>query len=699
MIVDTPDLLAEMLRTMEKSPVIVLDTEDNGLDPFGLTDRRSKKGDQAIIEEERCFGPARICGLAIGVPLGLELKTFYLPVRHETAEPQLPPAALAEPLTLIERRHNKIVGHHLKYDLKMLWADGIMPDDRKVSIADTMIHEHVLHEMSARDEDGSGDFVLPYDEGEGGFGLANMAVRYNGHDVAWKEWVRHEFKARKYRRYSQFRVEELGPYSEDDVFMTWINHQFLDPKLDDPSPPWYGLDGGKPNTPLLRSVYDMDMKLLWALVRTEINGMKIDRAECARQIELLHGEEAVLKGRLDNIVGRELNFNSVKQLREFFVERGWTIPRAPDTGAPQFSDIHLAKAAEHDRNPIMKEFVDQLYNWKRASKFRRSYFEAYLRLADEDGLMHPEFWEHGTITGRLSCHKPNFQNIPNRFGVTRSAMKRQVTEITAQSEIKRVIVPRDEDHMLLGCDYSQQEMRMFLNYADEPAMKAVLLKGGDIHELAAEALYGEPMPPDKKSVEYGRRRLQAKVINFGILYGMGPKKLGESMEISLEEARVFYANYMDTFSKVKEFTRRVNNVADARLWINMAFGRRRRFRMLTDEELATGTVRGNLGRIRLWEGKRAFGTHKALNHLIQGSCAEITRRAMVRVDELLRGTRSYLINSVHDELVYDLHRDEAEALLPEIVRCMTDWPQFEVPFTVDPKPSKWSWAECEKAGS
>jgi DNA polymerase-1 len=227
------------------------------------------------------------------------------------------------------------------------------------------------------------------------------------------------------------------------------------------------------------------------------------------------------------------------------------------------------------------------------------------------------------------------------------------------------------------------------------------VSGGDVHHFAAETLFGEPMPEKfdehgKETAEYKRRRALAKIINFGILYGMGPKKLAQQMEISPERAKQFYDNYMAGFPGIRKFMQRVSDVADSRLYISSAYGRRFRFHLITDEDRSRGWIQASgKGRIYLRPGMRAV-THKALNYLIQGSCADLSRRSMVRIDEVLRDRKTMMVNQVHDEMLFEVHNDEREEVLPLIRQAMSDWPQFKLPFTSTEKHSEWSWAEAKE---
>ena len=230
-------------------------------------------------------------------------------------------------------------------------------------------------------------------------------------------------------------------------------------------------------------------------------------------------------------------------------------------------------------------------------------------------------------------------------------------------------------------------------------MQQIIRDGGDVHHYAASKMFGG-MPEDKKSDEYKRKRHMAKFINFGIFYGMGARKLGDFFDITLEEAKVYYNGYLDAFPGIRSKIEEVRGVADTRGYVRDIFGRRRRMRPLTAEERRLGKVKqkGGWTTASVRAEDKMADAHKALNAIIQGGAADMVKESMIRCHALLRGTKSFLVNQIHDELVFEIHVDEMDELLPKIKEAMTTWDlktPFQIPFGVDVSVAKWDWSTSE----
>lgn len=684
MIVDTIDkfnvFIATLNSHLQKDPRVVLDTETTGFDPYGLTDRKP---------EERFIGPARICGVALATS---GQTSWYLPFRHESEEPQLPIAFLKDVIKVIEANHATFINHNQKFDLQMLAADGCLPDQKLIQLEDTMIIAYVLAEE--RDS----------------YTLESLCAKELGISSTWKRTLEEEIKKNKWRRYSQVPVWRLGAYAKEDAENTFLLYEKLRPKLLDPSPPIWGSEK-------LVEVYLKDMELLWVLMRMEQRGIRIDRDLCRQYSDQLGRDLMKLQAQINAYVGPTVlpvrerkmtthdegcpklnkrtadlctcppifeNFlvTSHTQLKKLFDSRGWPIPKDKWTARSTFNDIALRRAQIDD--PSFKEFVKLVLDFRSYLKAKVTYFDSYLELADEEGYLHPKYNQHSVITGRLSSSHPNFQNVPKGFSTTRHAVQFD-TEEMARYEVRKAIVPRSPQHRFVAFDYSQQEVRMFLHYADEEEMRRIIMTPGlDVHEFAAKKMFGEEAMGEKGTIHYQRMRVYAKVIVFGILYGMGKQKLSDSMEITIEKATEFWNTYMATFPQVRVFMKEVTKRAGERKHIRYWTGRVRRMRQFTKEEIESGRTKSAIGFVKIRPGD-TVDVHKALNSLIQGGCADLTRRAMIRLDQVLAGKQSYLVNQVHDDVLFEIHEDEREELIPKIKHALEDWPTFKVPFYVEAK--------------
>lgn len=684
MIADTLDKFEVFLRDLNHQlrtdPRVVMDTETSGFDPYGLTDRRP---------EERSIGSARICGLAVATSA---MDSWYLPFRHETDQPQLPAACLGAVVAVLEANHAHYINHNQKFDLQMLAMDNALPNQARIQLEDTMILAYVLNEERES------------------YALEALVAKELGISSTWKRDLETEFKKRKLRRYSEFSVGRLAEYAEEDARNTFLLFDKLYPLLTCPDPPIWGSEK-------LIEVYRADIDLLWVLMRMEQRGIRIDRDLCRQYSEQLGRDLVKLQADLNNFVGPALqpvkerrmadheetcpklnkrtavectcspiyeNFlvTSHAQLRKLFEARDWPIPKDKWTARSTFNDIALRRAQIADST--FKEFVKLVLDYRSYLKAKVTYFDSYLSLCDEQGFLHPRYNQHSVITSRLSSSNPNFQNVPKGFSTTRHAVQFE-TEEMVRYEVRKAIVPRSPDHRFVAFDYSQQEVRMFLHYADEAEMRRIIMTPGlDVHEFAAKKMFGEEAMGEKGSIHYQRMRVYAKVIVFGILYGMGKQKLADSMEISIEKATEFWNNYMATFPQVRVFMREVTKRAGERKHIRYWTGRVRRMRAFTAEEISSGKTKSAIGFVKIRMGD-TVDVHKALNSLIQGGCADLTRRAMIRLDRVLAGKRSYLVNQVHDDVLFEIHESEREELIPLIKHALEDWPTFKVPFFVEAK--------------
>ena len=701
MIVDTATKLKDLLKFLKKVKAthVLLDSETSGLDPYGLRDTNPKLDYYPTV-------PARACGWAIGVPVPTVVQRFYVPIRHELSRQEsdddarwkerrkhknLPVEVMGEIVRVVEDRGFTITNHHLKFDLHMLAVDGFLPDEKKVKLEDTMLLAHILNET--------------LDSYKHQYSLQYLANRYAGAKMALKDWVKDEHRKRKYvGGYQQFTIAELGTYAEDDVATTWKLRQSLYPRLTDPAAPWYGDEKQL-------EVYEVEMQFMWVIRQMEENAMKIDRPYCLKSSTEIGVETTELLDVLQEMIGNpHFNPASHPQMLKLWGENGWPVKRDELTDSISFGDMLLykmlpretlpngepGKALPNPDYPGLFEFIRTLSRWRSLNKAKNTYFDNYLEMADQNDLVHAQFHQNGTATGRLSSSKPNMENIPKVFSSNRTVIQKGVDDLTA-SKVRAAFIPRSPDHRLVGFDFAQQEIRLLLHYVDEPTMQKVLIEGGDIHELSASAIFGG-MPDKKKpdgtdNVEWSRRRHMGKFINFGIIYGLGSRKLAAFFEIAYEQAQQYIKNYLLAYPKIKEFVETVRQIADERGYVKNFFGRRRRCRPLTEKEKREGKVyNGRSYTQSVRPTDKHADAHKMLNSIIQGGAADLTRRSMIRQHEILKGTRSLMVNQIHDEVVFELHVDEMEELMPKLMRAMTDWPQFRVPFTTEPKIAEWDWS-------
>jgi DNA polymerase-1 len=253
------------------------------------------------------------------------------------------------------------------------------------------------------------------------------------------------------------------------------------------------------------------------------------------------------------------------------------------------------------------------------------------------GRVHTSYAQAVAVTGRLSSNNPNLQNIPIRTERGR--------------EIRKAFIPRDENHILLSADYSQIELRIVAAISGDPAMCEAFKNKKDIHTATAAKVYGLDESTVTKEMRY-----KAKSVNFGIIYGQGAFGLADNLGISRTEAKEIIDNYKKQFANIQKYMDDTINFAREHGYVQTLMGRKR---WLKDIQSANFTVRG-------------FAERNAINSPIQGTAADMIKLAMIRVHEtfLKKGFKSRMILQVHDELVFDALKEEAEEIKPIIVDCM-----------------------------
>ena len=305
--------------------------------------------------------------------------------------------------------------------------------------------------------------------------------------------------------------------------------------------------------------------------------------------------------------------------------------------------------------------VPLVLQYRAFTKLKSTYVDGLLKLSDENGFIHTTLNQTVTVTGRISSAEPNLQNIPVRTELGRV--------------MRKVFVPRDGEHLLVDADYSQIELRVLAHMADEKNMIDAFLKGEDIHARTAAEVYGVPF--DEVTPQM---RSSAKAVNFGIVYGISDFGLAKNIGVSRKEAREFIEKYFARYPRIKEYMDSCVRQGHEQGYVTTLFGRRRNLPELSSSNYQT----------------RSFGERAAMNTPIQGTAADIIKIAMVRVADALRreGLEAKLILQVHDELIVDAPKDEAERVSALLKNEMENAVRMQVPLTVEVKNGR-SWYETK----
>jgi DNA polymerase-1 len=394
----------------------------------------------------------------------------------------------------------------------------------------------------------------------------------------------------------------------------------------------------------LLGVFDtIECPLIPVLVEMEANGIALDTAALKEISGRLADDIAGYEKKVYELAGREFNLNSPKQLGEVLFDEMKLVdkPKKTKTGQYVTSEDVLEQLGEH-------EIVRVILDYREAAKLKSTYVDALPEfISKKTGRIHTSFNQAVTTTGRLASSNPNIQNIPVR---------------TEQGqEIRRAFVPRSGDFTLLAADYSQIELRIMAHLSGDEHMKSAFESGEDIHSATAARVFGVALADVTSDM-----RRKAKMVNFGIIYGISSFGLAQRLRIPRKEAADIIESYFKQYPAVKACMDGIIETARYKGYVETIAGRRRHIR---DINSSNGTV-------------RAAAERYAINAPIQGSAADMIKIAMIRIEELLRGKKTKLLLQVHDELVFDLHKDE-QHLIEEIRNLMSSALPLSVPVVVD----------------
>jgi DNA polymerase-1 len=547
-------------------------------------------------------------------------KAWYVPVAAgrpaapasllDAAEPAagLPLARVREALgaVLADGRIAKI-GHNVKYDLLVLERHGFTV--RGVSF-DTMIASYVL------------------DPERRSHSLDNLSLEFARHrKIAYNELFAPKARVKDIRAVPLARLAE---YSCEDADYTMRLRRIFGPSLGS-----LGFDG---------LFGEIEMPLCLVLARMEREGVAIDAAALGVLSERLAKDLDGLTARIYEAAGEEFNVNSSRQLQKILFEKlGLRTQRRTKTGFSTDEDVLAELVASH---PIAGLVLEH----RQLSKLKSTYIDALPRLVNpETGRIHTSFNQTVTATGRLSSSDPNLQNIPIRTELGR--------------RIRAAFVPRP-GNLLVDADYSQIELRIMAHLSGDAGFVETFREGGDIHARTASRIHD--VPESKVTPEM---RARAKTINFGVIYGMGPRGLSKQLSIPMDEAKRFIDEYFEKYPGVKSYIERGIAEARKRRYAETLLGRRRLLPEIESEDASS----------------RSFAERIAINTPIQGTAADMIKIAMIGIDADIssRSLGSRMILQVHDELVFDVVPGE-RAAVEEIVRSrMESAIALDVPVRVD----------------
>jgi DNA polymerase-1 len=551
---------------------------------------------------------ARIVGLSFSDQVG---EACYIPLRHEGVDvpAQLPlDEVLARLKPWLEDASRPKLGQHIKYDTHVLANHGIAI---RGYVHDTMLESYVLE---AHRKHNLGD-------------LAQRHVHRSGlsyEDVAGKGAQQIPF--------AQVAVDKAAQYSCEDSDLTLHVHQTLWPRLQAEL--------------ALRDIYErFELPTSRVLQRIERNGVLIDKALLQQQSHELGQRIVALEQEAHALAGQPFNLGSPKQIGEIlFNQLKLPIVKKTATGAPSTNEEVLEKLAEDYPLPA------RILEYRGMAKLKSTYTDKLpLMINPATGRVHTNYAQAVAVTGRLSSNEPNLQNIP-----VRTAEGRRIREA--------FIAP--PGHVIVSADYSQIELRIMAHISQDENLLRAFAEGLDVHRATASEIFG--VSPDEVSSE---QRRYAKVINFGLIYGMSAFGLASNLGIERSAAAAYIDRYFMRYPGVKRYMDETRAQAKAQGYVETVFGRRL---WLPEINSPNGP-------------SRAGAERAAINAPMQGTAADLIKLSMVAVQDALdaQGKATLMIMQVHDELVFQVPEDERDWVKAEVPRIMASVADLRVPLLAE----------------
>jgi DNA polymerase-1 len=479
--------------------------------------------------------------------------------------------------------NHKVVGHNIKFDLH--FVSRFLDDDNLGVYSDSMILAWLINPESA-------------------LGLDKLSDKLLNHKmVSFKDTVK------KGETFASVELESACGYAAEDAYITLkLYNLFLEKlKLQDA-------------THLIDEARDVEIPFISTLLGMEKEGIEVDSNYLESFLVEVKDTLSSLTSSIYELGGSEFNINSTKQLGVILFEHlGLPVGKKTKTG---YSTDEKVLNSLKDHHAI----VPKLLEYREVYKLYSTYIEPLLKLSKEDknSRIHTSFVQTGTATGRLSSKNPNLQNIP-----TRTPLGAKIREAFVAGEGKK----------LIGIDYSQIELRLLAHFSQDGVLVDAFRHDKDIHMQTAIALFGEDEAKDKRAV--------AKTVNFGLLYGMGQKKLSDTLGITTKEAKEIIERYFESFPTVKGY-----------------------FRSIVDNSKEFGYVETLLKRRRYFDYDNASPMFKAayeresVNSVFQGSASDLIKLSMNKIDKVIKDERldAKMLLQIHDELIFEVDENQAEIL-------------------------------------
>jgi len=554
---------------------------------------------------------ARLVGMSFAIADNEVMHAAYLPLGHgyAGAPAQLP---LAETLAKLKpwlesERHAKL-GQHLKYDRHIFANHGVQ---LRGIAEDTLLQSYVLESDKPHD-------------------LGSLAARHCG--LATISYDAVTGKGANRISFAQVELARAAEYAAEDADVTLRVHQALRPQL--------------AAEPQLESLYrDLELPVAEVLFKIERNGVLIDAATLAQQSDELGRKIMVLEAEAQQLAGQPFNLNSPKQLAEIlFNQQGLPVVKKTPSGGPSTDEEVLEKLAED--YPLPKKILEH----RSFAKLKNTYTDKLPKMINPaTGRVHTSFGQATAVTGRLASTDPNLQNIPIR---------------TPEGRRIRSAFVAPANHRIVSADYSQIELRIMAHLSDDPRLLEAFAQGEDVHRATAGEIFG--LTPIEVSSD---QRRAAKVINFGLIYGMSAFGLAKQIGVDRSAAAAYMDRYFARYPGVARYMEETRALARDKGYVETVFGRR-----LWLPEIKSSNA-----------GRRQGAERAAINAPMQGTAADLIKRAMLAVQDWLDAEKlqTLLVLQVHDELVLEVPDIELEAVRKELPKLMGGVAQLKVPLLVE----------------
>ena len=527
-------------------------------------------------------------------------EAFYVPFAHNYLGV---PEQLSEKdaaQAMLKIFNSKVVGHNIKFDLH--FVTRFLNDNSLNVYADSMILAWLINPESALALDKLSDKLL------------------NHKMVAFKDTVK------KGETFAGVELEDACKYAAEDAYITLKLFKLFNQKLELQSA-----------THLIEESQNVEVPFIQTLLSMEKEGIKVDGKFL--EVFLVDVKETLttLTKNIHELAGSEFNINSTKQLGVILFETlGLPVGKKTKTGYSTDEKVLSSLKGSHEIIPLLLEY-------REVYKLYSTYIEPLLKLSNEseDSRVHTSFVQTGTATGRLSSKNPNLQNIP-----ARSELGLKIREAFVAPEGKK----------LIGIDYSQIELRLLAHFSEDAVLVDAFKHDKDIHMQTAIALFGEEEAASKRAV--------AKTVNFGLLYGMGQKKLSDTLGIPTKEAKAIIEKYFESFPTVRTYFRSIVDYSKEYGYVQTLLKRRRYF----DYENATPMF-------------KAAYERESVNSVFQGSASDLIKLSMNKIHQVIKdeNLNAKMLLQIHDELIFEVDEDEAETLGARFREIMENIMELNIP--------------------